>query len=189
MANNKVKFIRGTTEEYQALSVKDPDVLYIITDESENSDIINDTLISQTTTWSSQKIHDSLNDVVDEAKTYADGLAENTAAKNHTHTVSEITDFPEIPELPASTTFSIESAAWTTLSAPFAGCGFSAEIPAEGVTAADFPDVYFDSASFETAAKSGIIAATADGKIVLYAETVPVATLSGTCFVRKGAAE
>ena len=100
MANNKVKFIRGTTEEYQALSVKDPDVLYIITDESENSDIINDTLISQTTTWSSQKIHDSLNDVVDEAKTYANGLAENTAAKNHTHTVSEITDFPT--ELPAN---------------------------------------------------------------------------------------
>ena len=100
MANNKVKFIRGTTEEYQALSVKDPDVLYIITDESENSDIINDTLISQTTTWSSQKIHDSLNDVVDEAKTYADGLAENTAAKNHTHTVSEITDFPT--SLPAN---------------------------------------------------------------------------------------
>ena len=100
MANNKVKFLRGTAAEYQALSVKDPDVLYIVTDESENSDVINDTLISQTTTWSSQKIHDSLNDAVDEAKTYADGLAENAAAKNHAHTVSEITDFPT--SLPAN---------------------------------------------------------------------------------------
>ena len=189
MANNKVKFIRGTTEEYQALSVKDPDVLYIITDESENSDIINDTLISQTTTWSSQKIHDSLNDVVDEAKTYADGLAENTAAKNHTHTVSEITDFPEIPELPTPTSFSVESAAWTTLSAPFTGCGFSAEIAAEGVTAADFPDVYFDSTSLEIAANSSIIAEATDGKIVLYAKNIPQAALSGSYFIRKGATE
>lgn len=189
MANNKVKFLRGTTEEYQALSVKDPDTLYVITDESENSDIINDTLISQTTTWSSQKIHDSLNGAVDEAKTYADGLAENTAAKNHTHTVSEITNFPEIPESPAPTSFSVEAAAWTTLSAPFAGCGFSAEIAAESVTAADFPDVYFDSTSLEIAANLGIIAEAADGKIVLYAKTVPAAALSGTYFVRKGATE
>lgn len=189
MANNKVKFLRGTTEEYQALTVKDPDTLYVITDESENSDIINDTLISQTTTWSSQKIHDSLNGAVDEAKTYADGLAENTAAKNHTHTVSEITDFPAMPESPAPTAFSVEAAAWVTLAESFAGCGYSAEITAEGVTATDFPDVYFDSTSFEAAANSGIIAATADGKIVLYAKSVPAAALSGTYFIRKGATE
>ena len=56
MANNKVKFIRGTTEEYQALSVKDPDVLYIITDESENSDIINEYFIEFTTSSSGTTI-------------------------------------------------------------------------------------------------------------------------------------
>lgn len=111
------------------------------------------------------------------------------AAESHTHTKSEITDFPEIPELPAPTSFSVEAAAWVTLSAPFSGCGFSTEITAESVTAADFPDVYFDSASFETAANSGIIAEATDGKIVLYAKTVPEAALSGSYFIRKGAAE
>lgn len=154
MANNKVKFLRGTTEEYQALTVKDPDTLYVITDESENSDIINDTLISQTTTWSSQKIHDSLN-----------------------------------ASAGGGSAFSVEVATWTTLAEQFAGCGYSAEVAAEGVTAADFPDVYFDSASFEAAANSGIIAATTDGKIILYAKSVPAAALSGTYFVRKGATE
>ena len=54
----------GTKEEYNAIVAKQSDVLYIVTDDSnadENNDIINDTLISPTTTWSSQKIHDSLN--------------------------------------------------------------------------------------------------------------------------------
>lgn len=54
----------GTKEAYDAIATKQADVLYIVTDDSnvdENNDIINDTLISQTTTWSSQKIHDSLN--------------------------------------------------------------------------------------------------------------------------------
>lgn len=111
------------------------------------------------------------------------------AGSQHTHTVSEITDFPEIPESPAPTAFSVATSSWTTLSEQVAGRGFSAEITAESVTAADFPDVYFDSASFETAANSGIIAGTADGKIVFYAKTVPEAALSGTYFVRKGAAE
>ena len=111
------------------------------------------------------------------------------ATENHTHTKSEITDFPEIPELPTPTSFLVEAAAWTTLSASFAGCGFSAEIAAEGVTSADFPDVYFDTTSLETAANSGIIAEATDGKIVLYAKTVPEAALSGTYFVRKGATE
>ena len=54
----------GTKDAYDAIATKQADVLYIVTDDSnadENNDIINDTLISQTTTWSSQKIHDSLN--------------------------------------------------------------------------------------------------------------------------------
>lgn len=54
----------GTKEEYDAIAAKQSDVLYIVTDDSnadENNDIINDTLISPTTTWSSQKIQDSLN--------------------------------------------------------------------------------------------------------------------------------
>lgn len=54
----------GTKDEYDAITTKQADVLYIVTDDSnadENNDIINDTLISQTTTWSSQKIQDSLN--------------------------------------------------------------------------------------------------------------------------------
>lgn len=165
------------------------------------------------------------------AQTYADSAAENAvstanaytdehaAQAGHTHMVSEITDFPEIPasggsgvtsaqlgeaitqhnsdenahaELfakaaaPAPTAFSVLANAWTELAETVAGCGYSAEIAAEGVTAADYPDVYFDENSLEAAA--GIVAGTAEGKVVLYAKTAPATALSGAYFIRKGSA-
>lgn len=85
------------------------------------------------------------------------------------------------------TTFSLEASAFSELAEQFAGCGYSAEIAAEGVTAADFPDVYFDGASIENATAAGILAATADGKIVIYAKKIPEGALSGSYFIRKGA--
>lgn len=82
--------------------------------------------------------------------------------------------------------FSIEAAAWAALTVAVAGCGYSAEIAAEGVTAADYPDIYFDENSLEAAA--GIVAGTAAGKVVLYAKTAPETALSGAYFIRKGSA-
>lgn len=166
------------------------------------------------------------------AQIYADSAAENAvgtanaytderaAQAGHTHTVSEITDFPEIPasggsgvtsaqlgeaitqhnsdenahaELfakaaaPAPTAFSVSADAWTELAETVAGCGYLAEIAAEGVTVADYPDVYFDENSIEAAA--GIVAGTAAGKVVLYAKSIPATALCGAYFVRKGATE
>ena len=105
------------------------------------------------------------------------------AATAHTHTKSEITDFPEIP---APTAFSVENSAWTALSEAVAGRGYSAEIAAVGVTAADYPDIYFNENSLDGAANAGVIAGTADGKIVLYANEIPATALSGAYFIRKG---
>ncbi len=83
------------------------------------------------------------------------------------------------------TAFSVE-AAWTALASPVVGRGYSAEIAAEGVTAGDFPDVYFDAASVEAASTASILADTADGAIVLYAKSIPTTALSGAYFIRKG---
>ncbi len=84
------------------------------------------------------------------------------------------------------TAFSVEAAAWTALASPVVGRGYSAEIAAEGVTAGDFPDVYFDAASVEAASTASILADTADGAIVLYAKSIPTTALSGAYFIRKG---
>lgn len=111
------------------------------------------------------------------------------ATAEHTHTVSQITDFPEIPDIPAPTAFTVETSAWAALTVAVAGRGYSAEIAAEGVTAADYPDIYFGETSIDVAANAGVIAGTADGKIVLYANEIPAVALSGAYFVRKGAAE
>lgn len=124
---------------------------------------------------------------VDPAGTATIARVSEEIAKHNTDSSAHSDLFAAVKQTPKS--FSVSTSSWTTLSAPFAGCGFSAEIAAEGVTAADFPDVYFDSTSLETAANSVIIAEATDGKIVLYAKTVPEAALSGTYFVRKGAAE
>lgn len=85
---------------------------------------------------------------------------------------------------PKPNAFSVDVSDWSELAEPFAGCGFSAEIVAEGVTAVDFPDIYFDEASIGVAA--GIIAGTDSGKVVLYAGSIPETALSGTYFIRKG---
>ena len=91
--------------------------------------------------------------------------------------------------VPSPTAFTVETSAWAALTVAVAGRGYSAEIVAESVTAADYPDIYFDENSLDGAANAGVIVGTADGKIVLYANEIPVATLSGAYFVRKGAAE
>lgn len=82
--------------------------------------------------------------------------------------------------------FSLEASEWITLSTAFAGCGYSAEIAAEGVSMVDYPDVFFDLESIETATEAGIIAGTADNKVVLYARSIPTDVLSGAYFIRKG---
>ncbi len=87
------------------------------------------------------------------------------------------------------TAFSADTAAWTALASPVVGRGYSAEIAAEGVSAGDFPDVYFDAASVEAASTASILADTADGAIVLYAKSIPTTALSGAYFIRKGVTE
>ncbi len=84
------------------------------------------------------------------------------------------------------TAFSVSTAAWTELAESVVGCGYSAEIAAEGVSAGDYPDMYFDAASIEAASIAGILADTADGAIVLYAKSMPTTALSGAYFIKKG---
>lgn len=84
------------------------------------------------------------------------------------------------------TAFSVDVASWTALASPIVGRGYSAEIAAEGVTAGDYPDIYFDIASIEAASAASILADTADGTIVLYAKSIPKTSLSGTYFIKKG---
>ncbi len=105
-------------------------------------------------------------------------------AKNGTAAVQSSTANAVSASIP--TAFSVSTSSWTTLTTSVAGRGYSADITANGVTAADFPDVYFDSSSIETASTAGVIAGATAGKIVLYAKSKPSATLSGTYFIRKG---
>ena len=82
--------------------------------------------------------------------------------------------------------FTVLVSDWSVLSVNFAGCGYKAEIAVNGVTLADYPDIYFDENSLDGAANAGVIAGTADGKIVLYANKIPATALSGAYFIRKG---
>lgn len=114
------------------------------------------------------------------AQAGADGIAtHNTDPNAHAELFAKAA-------APAPTAFSVSADAWTELAETVAGCGYSAEIAAEGVTAADFPDIYFDENSLEAAA--GIVAGTAAGIVVLYAKTAPATALSGAYFIRKGSA-
>ena len=114
------------------------------------------------------------------AQAGADGIAtHNTDPNAHAELFAKAA-------APAPTAFSVLVDAWTELAETVAGCGYSAEIAAEGVTAADYPDFYFDENSIEAAA--GIVAGTAAGKVVLYAKTAPATALSGAYFIRKGVA-
>lgn len=84
--------------------------------------------------------------------------------------------------------FSIEATAWTTLETEVCGRAYFATFTATGVTALDFPDVYFDKDSIVAADASSILADTSADTVVLYAKTKPTSTLSGTYFIKKGAA-
>lgn len=85
------------------------------------------------------------------------------------------------------TAFSVQSAEWSELAVAFVGCKYSAEIMDENVTAADFPDIYFDENSLEAASEAAITAASANGAVTLYAKTLPSDNISGHYFIRKGA--
>ena len=84
--------------------------------------------------------------------------------------------------------FSVAASVWTTLSTAFAGCKYKATITASSVTASDFPDVFFDSASIEAASSAGIIASAESGVVALYAKSKPETALAGSYFIKKGAA-
>ena len=84
--------------------------------------------------------------------------------------------------------FSVAASAWTTLSTAFVGCKYKATITASSVAASDFPDVFFDSASIEAASSAGIIASAEAGVVALYAKSKPETALSGSYFIKKGAA-
>lgn len=85
------------------------------------------------------------------------------------------------------TAFSVDVSSWSELGTEFAGCTYSAEIMDEGVSAADFPDIYFDGNSLEAAMNAAVISAAEDGKIVLYAADIPEQPLAGAYFIKKGA--
>lgn len=84
------------------------------------------------------------------------------------------------------TAFSVDASAWSELETAVCGCLYSAEIADGNVTAADFPDIYFDESSLEAAMNAAVIPSAEDGKIVLYAMDIPTETLGGSYFVRKG---
>lgn len=91
--------------------------------------------------------------------------------------------------LPKPISFSVDVGAWTELSEPFVGCKYCAEVTDENTSSTDFPDVYFDTNSIESAAESAIMVVSDVAKIIFYAESIPSVTLSGTYFVRKGVVE
>ncbi len=124
------------------------------------------------------------------------GNSESVSLETSSAAVATINDIKrleravtEVRETAAPTAFSVDTAAWTALTPPVVGRGYSAEIAAEGVSAGDFPDVYFDAASVEAASTASILADTADGAIVLYAKSIPTTALSGAYFIRKGVTE
>jgi len=118
------------------------------------------------------------------AETAQTAAANAAAAASEAQSAAQSASSASTPTL-----FSVEAAAWTALASPVAGCGYSANVSAEGVTAGDFPDVYFDAASIEAASTAGVLADTAEGAVVLYAKSIPTTALSGAYFIRKGVTE
>lgn len=88
------------------------------------------------------------------------------------------------------TAFSITTSAWQENSSETSEFVFFADIPVSGLTAKDYAEVNFNRASQSVAAEAKICAAgeTMAGKIRIYSETVPTATLSGEYIIMKGAA-
>ena len=82
--------------------------------------------------------------------------------------------------------FTVLVSDWSVLSVNFAGCEYKAEIAVNGVTLADYPDIYFDESSIAPATSAEIIAATDTDKIILYAKNIPISTLSGAYFIKRG---
>lgn len=82
--------------------------------------------------------------------------------------------------------FSVPVSDWENIENEFVGRGYRAEISANGVTAADFPDVYFDESSISYASAADIIVSTDTNKVILYAKNIPIAELSGVYFIKKG---
>ncbi len=133
---------------------------------------------AQTTAEAAQTTADAAQAAAADAATAA---AEAQSTANAAQSAAE-----SVSSASVSTAFSVGTAAWSELAATVAGRGYSANISADGVTAADFSDVFFDAASIEAASDAEVIADTAAGAVVLYAKSIPVSTVSGAYFIRKG---
>ena len=94
--NNKVKFLRGTSDEYAA-AVKDNDTIYFTTDDGKlyigDKEISGDGSLTIDDTLSDTSTHPVQNKVIKAA-------IDEKANSSHTHVKTDILDFPE--SLPAN---------------------------------------------------------------------------------------
>lgn len=135
---------------------------------------------AQTTASSAKTAADNAQATADTANTTAN--AAKTAAANAQTTANNAA----AAATPTPKTFSVSTSSWSTLTTAVAGRTYKAIISATGITTSDFPDIYFDTSSIESATTADIIADTTSDSIILYAKTKPTATVSGSYFIRKG---
>lgn len=88
-----------------------------------------------------------------------------------------------------STAFSIATSAWKKDNAETSEFVYYADITVGGLTANDYAEVNFNRTSQSVATEANICASgeTMTGKIRIYAENIPTATISGEYLVTKGA--
>lgn len=142
---------------------------------------------AKTAATNAQTTANTAKSTADTAKTTADSAKTAAAeAKSAAETAQATASSAASASTPVA--FSVAASAWTTLSTAFAGCKYKATITASSVTASDFPDVFFDSASIEAASSAGIIASAEAGVVALYAKSKPETALTGSYFIKKGAA-
>lgn len=88
-----------------------------------------------------------------------------------------------------STAFSIATSAWQKDNAETSEFVYYADITVNDLTDKDYAEVNFNRASQSVATEANICASgeTMTGKIRIYAENIPTATISGEYLVTKGA--
>lgn len=98
-------------------------------------------------------------------------------------------DNPAYVPRTTSTAFSIATSAWQKDNAETSEFVYYADITVSDLTANDYAEVNFNRASQSVATEANICASgeTMTGKIRIYAENIPTATISGEYLVTKGA--
>ena len=186
MADNKVKFLRGTSAEYKA-SPKDKDTFYYTTDDEKlylgNKEIA---AAAATAAANAQTTAENAATAASEAKSAAS--AAQTTAESAATAASEAKSAASAAQTASKpVSFSVATSKWTSSTA-YTGYNYYADVTVSGMTTSDSVDVRFSMSSMSVCTTAEIAGAcvTNSGSFRLYAKSKPTETVSGVYLVQKG---